>query len=60
MGAAKDEDSERTAETKNNKQLVIQIQGSVFDTGETRVRLMDLIRSSADIDDFQYLLVGGQ
>lgn len=40
------------------KSLTVQIQGNIFETDQTRTRLMDLIRQSQDYTDFNLAKIG--
>lgn len=44
-------------QTGPQKTVTLNIHGSYFDTDQTRVKLMELIRSSGDVDDFRNVAV---
>jgi hypothetical protein len=46
-------------EAQKRKAVTIQIQGSYFETEETRTRLVQMVREASDATDFKILSVGG-
>lgn len=47
-----------SAEAQNKKTVSINIQGNYFDTDQTRMKLIDLIRESSDATDYQFRKIG--
>ena len=51
-------DTTATQQQAQKKSVTIQIQGNYFDTDQTRIRLAEIIRDSADANDFKISSVG--
>lgn len=47
------------AEAQKQKSVTIQVQGSYFETEQTKTRLLEMIRESTDATDFKYQQIGG-
>lgn len=47
-----------TPQAQQQKSLTVAINGNIFDTDQTRTRLMDMIRQSGDFTDFNLLKIG--
>lgn len=52
-------DTTSTQQQTQKKSVTIQIQGNLFDTDATRIRIAELVRDSADASDFKVQSVGG-
>ena len=51
-------DTTATQQQAQKKSVTIQIQGNYFDTDQTRIRIAEIIRDSADANDFKISSVG--
>lgn len=45
---------------QQKKTVTVAIQGNYFDTDQTRMRLMEMIRETTDATDFKYVQIGGK